>query len=76
MHVWMRQGEAFKPENTILNAKQSGGSIMMWDCFAGYGTSILQKRNGSLFLCQEANVRQNTKMQVMQVSQILTGVFV
>ena len=32
-HVWRKDGDAFKPKNTVPKVKFGGGSIMVWGCF-------------------------------------------
>lgn len=35
---------AFKPKNTVLSVKHSGGSIRLWGCFAANGMYIASGR--------------------------------
>ncbi len=44
-YVWRKKGEAFHP-NIIPVVNHSGGSIMLWGCFAQNGTCALQKIDG------------------------------
>ena len=48
MTIVMFEGKRgrLKPKNTIQTMKQSGGSIMLWGCFAAGGTGALHKIDG------------------------------
>ena len=45
-YVWRKNGEAWKPKNTIPTVKHKGGSIMLWGCFASGEPGVLHKIDG------------------------------
>ena len=40
-YVWRRKNEAYEEKNALPTVKHSGGSVMLWGCFASNGTGNL-----------------------------------